>query len=84
MFGILMMANGHKLEVQLYSFFSATEIVRYDGEEKSRIWSWLGTTHSFEVPENGQPARYEVITRMTLTGAACTIKRNGELIFTHT
>jgi hypothetical protein len=84
MSGILMMTNGHKLEVQLNTWISPMEIVRYDGQEKSRKSSWMGMTHSFEVSENGQPARYDVITRLTVSGAQCTITRNGELIFTHT
>ena len=82
--GIMLLTNGHRLDVQLNTVFTAMEIVRYDGEEKSKKSSWFGTTHTFDVTENGESARYEVITRMSWHGAECTITRNGVLIFTHT
>jgi hypothetical protein len=82
--GILMVTNGHTLEVQLHTYFTATEIVRYDGVEKSRRSSLLGMTHTFEVTEDGTPVRYDVTTYLKWHGAGCRIQRNGQLIFSHT
>lgn len=84
MSGIVMISNGHKLEVQLNTMLSPVEIVTYDGVEQSKKSSWFGTTHAFDVVENGENVHYEVITRMALNGAGCTVTRNGQLIFTHT
>ena len=81
MAGVRLDNNGHKIEVQLNTLFTAVEIVRYEGREVSRKTSLLGTTHSFDAVEDGSPVKYEVKTRFTWHGAACTISRDGKVIF---
>ena len=77
MAGIRLGVGDHRLEIQLHTAFTPVEIVKYDGKEMSRKSSWLGTTHQFDVTEEGQRARYEVKTFLSLRGAGCTVTRNG-------
>ena len=81
MSGLRLGVNGHRLEIQLNTWFSPVEIVRHDGKEMSRKTSWLGTLHSFDVQENGGPAKYEVKTFFGWSGVGCTVRRNGELLY---
>ena len=81
MAGVRLANNGHPIEVQLNTMLTAVEIVRYEGREVSRKTSLLGTTHSFDGVEDGNAVKYEVKTRFTWHGAACTISRDGKVIF---
>jgi len=75
--------NGHRIEAP-GSTLTGIEKIRYDGEIVSTKRSVLGATHTFQANEGGEIVEYEVIigTRWLFLTATCTIRREGELLFT--
>ena len=75
--------NGHRIDAP-GSTLTGLELVRYDGEVVSRKRSVLGSGHEFVVEEDGEPVHYEVKigTRWHGCSATCTIRRNGDILFT--
>ena len=75
--------NGHRIDAP-GSTLTGLEEVRYNGEIVSSKRSILGAAHTFEVEEDGQTVTYDVQigTRWPFLTATCTIRRDGELLFT--
>jgi hypothetical protein len=69
----------HMLEIKP----EGTEIIRYDEKEVSRKNSLLGSTHIFQVSEEGENVEYKVeIGSRALVGVWCEVARNGDILFT--
>lgn len=74
----VLVVNGNKIEIDVFSIFSGKESIYYNGELVSQKKSILGGLHSFQVRENGTDAFYEIKVSMI---SAIQVKRNGELLF---
>ena len=73
--------NGHRIDAP-GSTLTGLEQVRYDGDIVSSKRSVLGTTHNFDVIEEGEPVAYRVEIGTKRSGtASCRIFRNDELLF---
>lgn len=72
--------NGH--ELQLFCDLSGKESIIYDNETVSEKQNFgLSSTHHFEVIENGENVKYNVIFKPALSGLVqCNVKRNNILI----
>jgi hypothetical protein len=78
----VLVVNGNKIEINLFSLFSGKETIYYNGEIVSQKKSLLGGLHSFNVKENGIDTLYEIKVGMGFPiRATIMINRDGELLF---
>jgi hypothetical protein len=76
----IVQAGKHTIEV--INTFWGTEIVKYDGEVKTKGISFLGRSYQFTVKEEDENITYEVEFKSGLWHIHFTIRRNGVAIFT--
>jgi hypothetical protein len=78
----VLVVNGNKIEINLFSLFSGKETIYYNGEIVSQKKSLLGGLHSFNVKENGIDTLYEIKVGMGFPiRATIMINKDGELLF---
>ena len=78
----VLVVNGNKIEINLFSLFSGKETIYYNGEIVSQKKSLWGGLHSFNVKENGIDTLYEIKVGMGFPiRATIMINRDGELLF---
>lgn len=58
-----------------------TEIVKYDGEVKTKGYSLFGRSYHFKVEEDNNEVTYEVEFKVGFLSAHFTIRRNGVVVF---
>ena len=79
---VTILVNGHQIEVE--NTWTAKEIVRYDGRVVSERRTLWGSSHFFQVSEDGSLANYEVtFTPSFIDRISIVIRRNGIIIFSN-
>ena len=78
----ILVVNGNKIEIDLFSPFSGKETIYYNGVIVSQKKSLFGGLHTFKVKENEVDAQYEIKVGMGFPlRATLVIKKNGELLY---
>jgi hypothetical protein len=78
----ILVVNGNKIEIDLFSLLSGKETIFYNGEIVSQKKSLFGGLHTFNKKENGVDANYEIKVGMGFPlRATVVIKRNNELLY---